>query len=164
MTTRNTLPKREGGAVFTEAHARQLLGIREQPADFMEPPYGKNPENDQNLTQLMRRHWREHRSKLLPAWIAERPGTRPRSWWLFDAPLNLRRIFVDGKEFEPARRRYQNRAEWIQSTYYGAHKCIGGPGVENDLATFTPPDDVEEWTEEPERDYLARHRLLTAGE
>lgn len=34
--------------------------------------------------------WREHGAKLLAHWIAEWPGTRPQSWWLFDAPERRR--------------------------------------------------------------------------
>ncbi len=30
--------------------------------------------------------WSEHREEILKAWIIERPGTRPRLWWRYDAP------------------------------------------------------------------------------
>jgi hypothetical protein len=30
--------------------------------------------------------WKALRDELLPEWIAAKPGTRPRCWWLFDAP------------------------------------------------------------------------------
>ncbi len=30
--------------------------------------------------------WEAHREAVLAAWIAERPGTRPKLWWRYDAP------------------------------------------------------------------------------
>ena len=30
--------------------------------------------------------WREVRGELMATWLKERPGERPHSWWLFDAP------------------------------------------------------------------------------
>jgi hypothetical protein len=47
----------------------------------------------------LREIWTELREELLDIWIAERPGTRPAAWWLFDAP---RWRFVD----RPARWRH----------------------------------------------------------
>lgn len=32
------------------------------------------------------RCWRDLKSELLPEWIAQHPGRRPRCWWLYDAP------------------------------------------------------------------------------
>lgn len=30
--------------------------------------------------------WNDLKGELLPTWIAEKPGSRPRPWWLYDAP------------------------------------------------------------------------------
>ncbi len=40
----------------------------------------------QDNPPLWRQVWNRFRAELLPGWIAERPGTRPRPWWLFDCP------------------------------------------------------------------------------
>lgn len=34
--------------------------------------------------------WWENRDRILAEWIRERPGSRPRCWWRFDAPEKLR--------------------------------------------------------------------------
>ena len=116
------------------------------------------------MRELMAKHWERYREKLLPDWIQEKPGTRPYSWWLFDCPLELRRFLVDGKEWEPARRQYMGRDQWVRSTSYGTHRFIGGPGVPDSPSMFTPPEDYGAEDYEPERDYLARHGLLTDEE
>jgi len=41
--------------------------------------------------------WEHLRDGLLPAWIAEHPGTRPRAWWKFDMPAGTRRERIDGE-------------------------------------------------------------------
>jgi hypothetical protein len=42
--------------------------------------------------------WREHRDKIMEAWIKERPGTRPWAWWEFDGP---KQDTGSGAWFEP---------------------------------------------------------------
>src|SRR5215831_10981264 len=39
----------------------------------------------------LRREWDAVRDEILRDWITAHPGTRPRGWWLFDAPEPLRR-------------------------------------------------------------------------
>lgn len=34
----------------------------------------------------LRQCWEACRDEILPEWIAERPGTRPRAWWRWDYP------------------------------------------------------------------------------
>jgi len=33
-----------------------------------------------------RRLWEQHREEVLAVWIPQFPGTRPRCWWMHDAP------------------------------------------------------------------------------
>ena len=50
------------------------------------PDYTDDPEVDTRRRQA----WEEFRDELLPAWIAEHPGSRPHAWWLYDAPERRR--------------------------------------------------------------------------
>ena len=36
-------------------------------------------------------HWRDHGAEIVDNWILDRPGSRPRCWWRFDAPAEPRR-------------------------------------------------------------------------
>ncbi len=36
--------------------------------------------------------WHACRAAILPLWIAQRPCSRPKAWWIFDAPENRTRV------------------------------------------------------------------------
>jgi hypothetical protein len=59
----------------------------------------------------LREVWREVADDLLDQWIAERPGTRPYGWWLFDAP----------------RWRPEDRPEWCHDVPEGIVRWIAEP-------------------------------------
>jgi hypothetical protein len=60
--------------------------------------------------------WRQWRDVLLPAWIAERAGTRPAAWWTHDLPRGAARLKLGGTGEESAAW-YQSEALW------GYHSC-----------------------------------------
>lgn len=41
-----------------------------------------------NLTKA----WETHKKKIMDVWITEQPGSRPWSWWIFDAPEMRKRL------------------------------------------------------------------------
>jgi hypothetical protein len=89
----------------------------------------------------LERLWRVHRAELLAEHIAKRPGTRPWAWWAFDAP-------------QDARRRRGGKGTPIGAElWFGAPRFYGEDYDNRDRPRY-----------EPEREYLARHGLLTAAE
>jgi hypothetical protein len=80
--------------------------------------------------------WRLCRDAVLPAWIAERPGTRPWAWWRFDAP-------------EPARRR-------LGGTGTPAHEVLA---VEPESAFGLPTRWITRWMVE----YCAGRAVNVSG-
>jgi len=76
-------PKRRRPTDFTEHHIKHLLVGH----DFVGLGF--------NDVAAMREAWEVLRDELLPIWTEEHPGSRPWSWWAFDATERRRRI--DGK-------------------------------------------------------------------
>ena len=68
----------------------------------------------------MRQVWLELRDELLAAWIAERPGTRPYAWWLFDEP-----------RWRPEDRpeRYRDLGAWAAQWLAEPRRRVGGIGT-----------------------------------
>ena len=62
---------------------------------FFPEGFGQDGHNSHCDRKGMQLAWELMRDELLPAWIAEHPGTRPYAWWAFDSPERRRRI--DGK-------------------------------------------------------------------
>jgi hypothetical protein len=95
--------------------------------------------------------WRQFREDILENCIAEHPGTRPRCWWVYDAPR------LNGTTLPEPRCRIGRPTASGQSTYEGPReddaRYLGGCGL-------MPLGGVYEsqWT------YLARHGLLLPSE
>ena len=87
---------------------------------------------------LLAAAWESHRGKLLPAWIKQRPGTRPYAWWVCEGvpQFGERRVTA-----EWSREHEQHRENWSRW------------GI---LHTNTVPP-----LQEPQRAYLERNQLLT---
>jgi hypothetical protein len=126
--------------------------------------------DDSGDVDTIRAAWGELRSTILPAWIRERPGTRPYGWWRFDAPPPARRERIDGgihPHDNAARKLHIAKSDredfWRRA--YGLH--FGLPGLfifphDKDLyddwwATFRGGES-KIW--EPEWSFLVRHNLL----
>lgn len=137
--TRKAKHRREG---ITPAHIEQLLTGH----DFFNQAFGRtlfHPSTPAHAYDAMREAWEDLRDELLPAWIAENPGTRPWAWWKFDAPEPRRRIQRVLTPDEQQRvRKHSGDAALEQYSRY----LKGSP------------------LNEPERDFLERNGLLTAAE
>jgi hypothetical protein len=48
-----------------------------------------------SLKRLKREEWEEYEAEIMPGWIEDHPGTRPRGWWLFDT-VGGRQKIIDG--------------------------------------------------------------------
>jgi hypothetical protein len=97
---------------------------------------------------------------VLGDWISDRPGTRPRGWWAFDAPEQRRRLggvgepiceFAGWFDFGPSG--LPEGAEWPADAalvhYYGRGRVI---------------DPLDPPLYEAQATFLKRHGLLTAAE
>lgn len=71
------------------AEHRQALEYHDWFGVF-EDPFGR-PD-----VYAMSQAWEALRDAILPEWIRQHPGTRPRGWWLFDMPEGFRRERIDG--------------------------------------------------------------------
>ncbi|SRR5579871_944495 len=89
--------------------------------------------------------WGLHRERMLKAWVAVSPGTRPFAWWLLD----------HGKERPIIRG--NATPEMIDSDRRGTYGFLHTHALVGPLSDWGP------W-QEPEEDYLRRHNLLTAAE
>ena len=93
--------------------------------------------------------WNRSKDELLPEWIAEKPGTRPLPWWLFDHGNERPVINPMQPESEAAARREHTYAGFLHTSIlhgYGARK--------GEMHPF----------QEPEEDYLERLGLLSYAE
>ena len=90
--------------------------------------------------------WSEHGAGILLRWVRERPGTRPRGWWAFDAPR------APGREWAEPR-----------ATVAGTGRAgsVGEHGEPTNWRFIDPADPP--WIES-EAAYLLRHDLLLRGE
>src|SRR5437868_3381172 len=77
--------------------------------------------------------WREHGAAILARWIVERPGTRPATWWRYDAPLlpNAVRKYGDWpvvRELKEPRRQIGGGGKPARIGSYGEKETwLGGP-------------------------------------
>ncbi|MEQ1953600.1 hypothetical protein [Mesorhizobium sp. CN2-181] len=125
----------------------------------------------------VRELWERWRDELLAQWVLDNPGTRPRGWWMFDAPEN--RIRTGGKgtpKFEVLG--YVPHFEygmptsyvdqWEFEYYNGIHRDVDGHLIDEKrkpgdfVADVYDPDDPP--TFESETAYLARLGLFFDGE
>lgn len=91
--------------------------------------------------------WAEHRDVVLEAWVRAHPGTRPFSWWIFNAPESRKCVADQGNHLahlEPA----QAEQVW--------RRGFGIPAIDQ-IGHFTI-------SFESQAAYLARHELLPAEE
>lgn len=128
--------KKTSGVELTEAQRCKLeLGHWFFPDDELEDEH------------KVRGLWEANRMQLLADWILEKPGTRPWGWWRFDSPAELRRrIGGIGTALT-------ERLGGGSPHFFGMPSCYAG-----DYEDKNPPKF------ESERDYLARHGLLTRVE
>ena len=143
---------------WTEHHREQLRSGH----DFLGEAFGK----DRPDFAAMKQAWDELRDEILPAWIAEHPGTRPYAWWVFDAP-EPRRNRTDGQHpFDnPARLAFIERVARAPEAHadYKANACRLSFGVPSVLAEGEGFNDFE-CEYESEAEYLARFGLLSYDE
>ena len=118
---------------------------------------------DINDYDAMRPLWFEHRAMILADWIHAKPGTRPRCWWLFDAP----RLAAD------------KLGRWASTVYAPRlietrHKLRGDGKPLHEALLIAPSHDygIPAWfgnSDQPpvfesQHAYLRRHVLLTSTE
>lgn len=80
MRRRRCGSKRAATDTLHREQRRSLL----QGRGFFGDEWGRGTDDEQMAAR--RAAWRKFKAALLREWIAERPGTRPAAWWLFDAP------------------------------------------------------------------------------
>jgi hypothetical protein len=111
-TRRDARPSRKGAAVRGLTPAQRY--VHERTFDF-DNAFGTDPPPRRGLhtaagLEVVERSWRKYGRAILEACIAERPGTRPSSWWTFDAPAEPRkRTGGKGKAIEGDPCRYFGR-------------------------------------------------------
>jgi len=59
--------------------------------DYIGLEYFENIVTGHRQTVPLAEIWDAHRAAVLAEWIEERPGSRPKCWWTFDAPPAARR-------------------------------------------------------------------------
>jgi len=97
--------------------------------------------------------WAECRKEILSEWIVKHPGTRPNSWWRFDAPAPARQRVggVGDPQFHAPPLWYGVPRSWCRAgtpgAYYGMAIDPAHPPIFESQATF-----------------LERHNLLLPGE
>jgi hypothetical protein len=147
-------------AGYDDQHISHLLR-----GTYLHPGCGfatKPPDHSGDCTDYdaMRRAWDELRHDLLPAFIAEHPGTRPYAWWVFDAPERRQRTdgvvhpFDDRKRrqhVENVARKYPAFRETAYKLHRGRPRCL-----------CVPDDFAAQY--ESELQYLDRLDLLTPEE
>ena len=110
-----------------------------------------------------RRLWDEYRGAVLDGWIPEFPGTRPSSWWRFDAPRipagRWPGCYWDGKLPQPRLQlRGSGSASWDAGFDIVPEFECGLPTSWVNIEPEDPP------VCESQASYLKRHRLLTVSE
>lgn len=88
--------------------------------------------------------WEHFRAELLADWIRERPGTRPRPWWKFDAPAE--------------REYFGTEVKWTFGNGTPKEKRLPLTGAPQGWYGILVP------AIEAEARFLERHDLLTAEE
>lgn len=176
-------------AGLTAAHINQLLSG----FDLLGTAFGDDKRKPCDR-DAMRAAWESLRDELLPQWIAEKPGSRPWAWWIFDAPERRQRVgtwrvragavknnlgHFDDADYElvddgkphpfdiPERREYVTQwdAEYPGSALIGNRLTFGKPSVHLGYKV----DGQLSWDDfdaayETEAMYLDRLDLLTAEE
>jgi hypothetical protein len=111
----------------------------------------------------LRELWSAVREDLLSAWIAAKPGTRPRLWWELDAPRQplgtWPGCYFDGKLQEPRKRLGgKGQTEWDAGMSVVPWFRCGLPVLWDSFDADDSP------VFESEAAYLRRHGLLEASE
>ncbi len=105
------------------------------------------PDSELEDDHKMRGLWEAHCMQLLADWVLENPGTRPWAWWRWDAPAEFRRrIGGIGTALTKC-------LDGESAPFFGMPRCYAGDYEDKDPPKF-----------ESEREYLARHGLLTRVE
>jgi hypothetical protein len=96
--------------------------------------------------------WEIHGDAIMESYVKEHPGRRPFGWWLFQ---HRKERPIVGKSFEPDEIANMRRNIRLNADHFGfLHTSI-----------FAWPDGKTlEYLQEPERDYLERHGLLSDEE
>src|SRR6266571_829953 len=110
-----------------------------------------------------RRLWEQHREEVLAVWIPHFPGTRPRCWWMHDAPrISVGRwpgLFFDGRLPEP-----RHHLSGPGSTAWDAG-LAEVPSFQSGLPTsWDEVDPSDPPIFESQAQYLRRNGLLTPSE
>jgi len=161
MPTNRRSRKVPNRAQITEAQWAWLLDDRDKAnkLDAWEQFELGSPHNDY---ENLRRLWGQYRDTVLEVWIAERPGTRPSTWWLIDAPRipagKWPGSYYDGKLPQPRQQLRGSGSPAWESVAVTPHFLLGIPESWGDLNADDPP------VFESQAAYLDRLGLLAPGE
>jgi hypothetical protein len=147
--------------------------------DVEEPPAEEGGESFERLLRRLdyddepsrwgpgpRELWAAHRDMVLPLWVREHPGTRPRLWWLCDAPELRRRLGGTGMPiyevfgYTPC---FDHGVpdHWLQQSDVDCYRNHMKPPIYITAPAYDPDDPP---VFESEAAYLDRHGLLLPGE
>ena len=93
--------------------------------------------------------WEVHGERLTAQWIGKHPGTRPALWWALDHGEERPVVNAAPEEQEALWRKMHTMFDVCHADILHGHGAA--------------PGELLPWLE-PQRDYLARHGLLTAAE
>jgi hypothetical protein len=123
-------------------------------------PYRIRDDHQARIDERKREAWEDLRDELLEIWIADKPFSRPHSWWSYDAP-ELRRCTSGTHPWQlpefiaycaEHEREHPGFTARIMTPHCGKPNILACPGMTRDD------------TYESERDYLIRLALLTEHE
>ncbi len=105
--------------------------------------------------------WERFGERIMSTWIANKPGTRPSCWWLYEAPRadpGRRAGWYDADRMIQPRRLLggSGRPAWERYAY--------GPCFHLGIPKLWTEGDPAELVFETQYDYLKRHSLLERGE
>jgi hypothetical protein len=132
-----------------------------RPAD-VKPPKLWEPED------IEPEEWERARKAVLSEWVEKHPGTRPTTWWEYDAPEDRRRVGGVGMPYWVARPGYAESwfrgmpDHWWTKCSAAFLKCTNFP--DSAIPGAIPYDENDPPRYEAEGVYLERLGLLLPGE
>lgn len=104
--------------------------------------------------------WCQVRNEILDEWVRERPGTRPRVWWRYEAPGPRRRVGGTGQAAHEVSAHVEVY-EWGLPTYWVSQADVDERGADSAGVAVDPSDPP---CFESQAIFLERLGLLRPGE
>ena len=131
------------------AHVRRKLATTKKHEDVILVLLEREPKNPFFIHMNRKKYWDEHKETVLEEWISEYPGTRPKTWWQYEAPQAKRNKLKGSGKLYPG---FDNESN------YRNKKGIPEPYWYQTIDINSPP------VFESQAAYLKRHKLFMDGE